>query len=149
MLSISFVLSLNKFLSTKKIRSADSADFMRKLNIKKIKWIVKEVERREIGVWTIAKQQNITPRWARELPRKYKDKKIVLKKPGRKTKPIPAAERKLVIDTYNEYLVGATMIERILDEKGKHISHNKIHKILLGAKLAKREENKQRRRKYK
>ena len=45
---------------------------MRKLNKKKIKWIVKEVERRGIGVWTIAKQYGITPRGARELPRKYK-----------------------------------------------------------------------------
>ncbi len=85
---------------------------MRKLNIKKIRWIVKEVERREIGVWSIAKQQKITPRWARELPKKYRGKEIILKKPGRKTKPIPSDERKLVIDTYNEYLVGATMIER-------------------------------------
>lgn len=121
---------------------------MRKLNIKKIKWIVREIERREIGVWTIAKQQKITPKWARELPRKYRGKEITLKKPGRKTKPIPTDERKLVIDTYNEYLVSATMIERILDEKGKHIGHNKIHRILLEAKLAKREENKQKRRKY-
>ena len=110
---------------------------------------MKEVERREIGVYTIAKLQKITPRWARELPRKYKDKKIVLKKPGRKPKSIPDSERKLVIDTYNEYLVCATMIERILDEKGKHIGHNKIHRILLEAKLARREDNKQKRRKYK
>jgi hypothetical protein len=122
---------------------------MRKLNIKKIKWVVREVERREMGVWTIAKQQKISPRWARELPRKYKNKEIILKKPGRKPKPIPDDEKKLVVDTYNEYLVGATMIERILNEKGKHIGHNKIHKILLEAKLAKREDNKQRRRKYK
>ncbi len=121
---------------------------MRKLNIRKIKWIVKEVERREMGVWTIAKQQKISPRWARELPRKYKNKEITLEKPGRKSKPISADEKKLVTDTYNEYLVGATMIERILDEKSKHVGHNKIHKILLEAGLAKHEDNKQKRRKY-
>lgn len=122
---------------------------MRKLNIKKIKWVVKEVERREMGVWTIAKTQGITPRWARELPRKYKDEEIALKKPGRKPKPIPNTERKLVIDIYKEYLVCATMIEQILDEKGKHINHNRIHKILLEAGLAKHEDNKKKRRKYK
>jgi transposase InsO family protein len=121
---------------------------MKKLNQKKIKWTIKEIERRDMGVWTIAHQNNITPRWARELPRKYKDKEIVLKKPGRRPKSIPSDERKLVIDTYKEYLVGATMIERILDEKGRHIGHNKIHKILLEAKLAKHESNKQERRKY-
>ena len=41
------------------------------------------------------------------------------------------------------------MIERILDEKGKHIGHNKIHRIMLEEGLAKHEENKQKRRKYK
>lgn len=122
---------------------------MRKLNKQKIKWVIREIERRDMGVWTIAKQQKITPRWARELPRKYKNKEIVLKKPGRKPKSIPADERKLVIDTYNEYLVAATMIEKILDEKGKHIGHNKIHKIMIEEGLAKHEENKKKRRKYK
>lgn len=53
-----------------------------------------------------------------------------------------------MIDTYNEYLVGATMLERILDEKGIHIGHSRIHRIMLEEKLAKREDNKQRRRKY-
>jgi len=61
---------------------------MRKLNKSKIKWTIREVERRNVGVWTIAQQNDITPRWARELPRKYKDKEIVLKRPGRKPKPI-------------------------------------------------------------
>ena len=121
---------------------------MRKLNKKKIKWIVKEVERREMGVYTIAKLQKITPQHARRVAKKFKSIEPKFDKPGRKPKPIPDAEIKLVIDTYNEYLVCATMIERILDEKGKHIGHNKIHRILLEAKLAKREDNKQKRRKY-
>lgn len=70
------------------------------------------------------------------------------KETWQKAKSIPDDERKIVIDTYNEYLVGATMIERILDEKGKHVGHNKIHKIMLEEGLAKHEDNKQRRRKY-
>ena len=32
---------------------------MRKSNKKKIKWTVKEVKRRELGVWTIAHAQNL------------------------------------------------------------------------------------------
>jgi len=121
---------------------------MRKLNKRKIEWIVREVERRKTGVWTIAQQQKISPRWARELSKKYKGKEIKLKKPGRKPKQILDNERKMVIETYKEYLVSATMIERILDEKGIHISHNRIHKIMLKEKLAKHEEKKQKRRKY-
>lgn len=143
------VLSRNKFPSTKKIRSAGIADFMRKLNKKKIKWTIKEVERREMGVWTIAHQNGITPRWARELPKKYKNKEIVLKKPGRKPRQITKDERKLVKDIYKEYLVSATMIEQILKEKGIKMGHNRIHKIMLEEGLAKPEENKQKRRGYK
>jgi putative transposase len=123
---------------------------MKKLNKKKIKWIVKEVERREKGVWTIAQIQNITPRWAREVHRKFKDiKDPVLKQCGRKPRLITEEERKLVIDTYNEYFASATMIEQILDEKGTHINHNRIHRILLEAGLAKPNPRKQKKRKYK
>ena len=121
---------------------------MKKLNKRKIRWIVKEIERRDMGVYTIAKQQNITPQHARRVAKKFKGREPEFKKCGRKPKQITEEEKKLVIDTYNEYLVGATMIERILDEKGKNIGHNRIHKIMLEEKLAKREENKQRRRKY-
>jgi hypothetical protein len=40
------------------------------------------------------------------------------------------------------------MIEQYLDEKGIHIGHNRIHKILLEAKLAKEEHRKKNRRKW-
>lgn len=143
------IVSRNKFLSTKKIRPVKETDFMRKLNKKKIKWIIKEVKRRDTGVWTIARVQGITPRWARELPKKYKNREIVLKKPGRKPRPITIEERKLVTDTYNEYLVSTTMLEQILNGKGIKIGYNRIHKIMLEEGLAKPEENKQKRRKYK
>src|SRR3989338_4052054 len=53
-----------------------------------------------------------------------------------------------VIQTYKEIRVSATMIEQYLDEKGIHIGHNRIHKILLEAKLAKEEHRKKNRRKW-
>jgi len=40
---------------------------MKKLNKRKIRWIVQEVERRDTGLYTIAKTQNITERWARSV----------------------------------------------------------------------------------
>ena len=55
----------------------------------------------------------------------------------------------LVIKTYKEYLASATMIEQILDEKGVHMNHNRIHKILLEAGFAKPNPKKQKKRKYK
>ena len=116
---------------------------MKKLNKKKIQWIVKEVERRDKGVYSIAKQQDITPRWARQVHKTFRHiKDPVLKKPGRKPTPISSQERKIVVKTYHEYKVGATMIEQIFDEKGFHINHNRIHRILLEEGLAKQESKK-------
>ena len=122
---------------------------MKKLNKKKIKWIVREVERRDRGVWTIAQIQNITKQHAYRVHRKYKDtKNPVIKKCGRKSKPITDEERKLVIDTFHEFKVGATMIEQILDEKDIHINHNRIHRVLLEEGLAKQEFRKKKKRNW-
>src|SRR3989344_3206332 len=103
---------------------------MKKLNQKKIRHIVKEGDKRDTGFWTIARIHKISERHARRAHKKYKGIKEPRLLPcGRKPSPVSDEERKLVIETYKEYLVGATMIEKILDENGKHMGHNKIHKI--------------------
>jgi hypothetical protein len=122
---------------------------MKKLNKKKIKWIVREVERREQGVWTIAKTQGITKQHAYRVAKKFKNKEPELKKCGRKQREIKEEEKNLVIKTYREYLASAVMIEQILDEKGVHINHNRIHRILLEEGFAKPNPRKQKKRKYK
>lgn len=122
---------------------------MKKLNKRKIKWIVKEVKKREMGVYSIAMQQGITPRHARRVHKKYMDvKDPVLLRAGRKPRAITDEERKHVMQTYKEYRVGATMVEQILDEKGIHINHNRIHNIMLEEGIAKHEQKKQKRRKW-
>ena len=121
---------------------------MKKLNKKKIKWIVEEVERRELGVWTIARVQNITKQHAYRVAKKYKNSEPELKKCGRKPKQITDEERKTVVQAYYEIRASATMIEQYLDEKSIHIGHNRIHRILLEAKLAKEEHRKKNRRKW-
>jgi len=112
---------------------------MKKLNKKKIKWIVKEVERRELGVWTIAHVQKITKQHAYRVAKKFKNKEPEFKKPGRKPIQITDEEKNIILQTYREIRASATMIEQYLDEKGIHIGHNRIHKILLEAKFAKEE----------
>ena len=145
-----YVLSRNNVLSITHISSVKQQSLMKKLNQKKIKWIVKEGDKRDKGFYTIAQTQHITPRHARRVHRKYKNNlepKLLLC--GRKPKQITEEERKLVIETKKEFRVGATMIEQILDEKGIHINHNRIHKILLEAGLAKEEPKKKKVRRYK
>ena len=121
---------------------------MKKLNKKKVRWIVKEVERRELGVWTIAHAQNITKQHAYRIAKKFKNKEPEFTKPGRKPKLITYNERENVLQAYKEIRSSATMIEQYLDEKGIHIGHNRIHRILLEAKLAKEEHRKKNRRKW-
>ncbi|HEC93314.1 MAG TPA: IS481 family transposase, partial [Candidatus Atribacteria bacterium] len=63
----------------------DSAS-MRKLNQRKIRWIIREMEKGERSVYRIAKLQNVTPRWVRELYRRYTEtgEYPYPNKPGRK-----------------------------------------------------------------
>jgi putative transposase len=119
---------------------------MKKLNKQKIKWIAKEVERRELGIWTIARQQEISERHVRRVAKRFKNVEPEFKPCGRKSKPISDEERSSVLQAYQEIHSSAVMIEQYLDEKGIHIGHNRIHKILLEAKLAKEEDRKKRRR---
>ena len=122
---------------------------MKKLNKKKVKWIVKEVDKREKGVWTIAQTQNITKQHAYRVYNKYRyGREPEFKKCGRKPRVITDEERKIVVSTYKEILTGATMIEQYLDERGIHINHNRIHRILLEEGLAKQEPKKKRKRSW-
>lgn len=109
---------------------------------------MKEIERRELGVWTIAQTQKITKQHAYRVAKRFKNKEPEFRNPGRKPKLISDQERKIVVETYKEIRASAVMIEQYLDEKGIHIGHNRIHKILLEAKLAKEEQRKKNRRKW-
>ena len=70
-------------------------------------------------------------------------------KPGRKPRLVSIEERNLVIETRRDYpLSGAIALEKILDSRGIHIGHNRIHRILKEEGFAQDEPRKQRRRKW-
>ena len=75
-----------------------------------------------------------TKQHAYRVAKKFKNREPEFKKPGRKPKHITDEERDIVIQTYREIRASATMIEQYLDEKGIHINHNRIHRMLLEAK---------------
>ena len=62
---------------------------MRKLNQQKIRWIIKQIDKQELSTYRIAKTQDITPRWARELHHQFHTiyQYPYPKKPGRKPTP--------------------------------------------------------------
>lgn len=123
---------------------------MRKLNKRKVAWIVRELEKGELPVWQIAKQQDITKRWAKELLRRYKkDGSLpVPSKPGPTPKPILKPEMELVRWFKDHHGCGAVCLEKIMQTEGVHISHNRIHAVLKAQGLAKNEPKKQQRRKW-
>ena len=129
---------------------------MRKLNKRKILWIIREVDKGELSIRKIAKIQNISERWVREIYRRFKGKDLrdpnleVFKKPGRKPKPITEEEINLINEIHQEFPMGAVSIERLLKnyQYEMQLSHNRIHRILLMLGLSKRNPKKSKRRKW-
>ena len=102
------------------------------------------------SVCRIAKQQGITPRHARRVFERYKDEKRPrLLKCGKKSKPISKHDVRAVLRVRKEHpAMGAVSIQLVLDEQGRHIPHNRIHRILKERGLALDEPAKQKRRKW-
>ncbi len=123
---------------------------MRKLNQQKVRWIIKEVNNQERSIYRIAKTQDVTPQWTRELYQRFRETSQYPypKKPGRKPSPISLEEKQIVLEVYRSHPLAAITLEKILAEQSIHIGHNRIHRILKEEGLAKDEPHKQRRRSY-
>jgi putative transposase len=126
--------------------------YMRILNPRKIRWILRELQTGELSVYQIAKTQKVSPRWVRELPVKYlgvKPYDISLKKPGRTAAPLKYEEIALIAGIHEEFPMGSTKIEKHLQWKGmQHIPHNRIHAILKVLGKVKQLDKKIRRKKW-
>ncbi|MFH1586747.1 MAG: DDE-type integrase/transposase/recombinase [Candidatus Diapherotrites archaeon] len=123
---------------------------MRKLNKRKVAWIVRELGKGELPTSQIAKQQDITVRWAKELLKRYEQDGYlpVPGKPGPTPKPILSAEIELVKWFKGKHGSGAVNLEKIMHREGIYISHNRIHSVLKSQGLANNEPKKQMRRKW-
>ena len=141
------MLSQNKFLLEK---LKDDSPFMKKLNQRKIRWIIREMKKGERSVYRIAKLQDITPRYVRKLYHSYRETGIYPypQKPGRKPKKISPEERQIILELRKKHPLCAVTLEKILDHQGIHISHNRIHQILTEEGLVHHEPHKQKQRKY-
>lgn len=122
---------------------------MRTLNQRKIRWIVKQWDLGELSHWRIARQQRITKQHALRVYNKYKGvKRPILKRPGRPAQSLNFDEVKLVKRFYKQQPMGATNMETVLSIEGKHIPHNRLHRILKEQGLACSQPNKSKRRKW-
>ncbi len=123
---------------------------MRKLNKRKVRWIIKQMCLGELSVWQIAKQQGVTPRWVRKLFERYLETEQFPfpKRPGKKPLPIPFETQQLIEETFRKTPIGAVKMEQLLDYQGVHIPHNTIHVVLREKKLAQEQPNKSNKRKW-
>ena len=143
------IKALRHVLSRNKVSSGVMPGLMRKLNQRKIRWIVKELERGEWSARKIAKQQGISKAYMWRLYHRFKDDKHPKLLPcGRKPKPITAEEVAIVKKVREETEFGAVSMEKLLKERGMRMPHNRIHRILMQEGLARAQPNKSRRRKW-
>ena len=100
---------------------------MHKLNNKKIRWIIREIEKGSSMSW-IAQVQDVTRVRIWQLYNRYLSTGEIPKliKPGKKSKPISEDDKNLVNEMYEKHRVGPLALEvKIERGNGKHIPHNK------------------------
>jgi putative transposase len=107
---------------------------MTKLTRRKIGRIMRELDKGEMSVRLIAREQGITPRRVRQL-REYRNRTggVFEIKTVRETRQhqITKEEIQTVLTARQEYKSGSTVLERIIDLRyGTHIPHNRIQRIL-------------------
>ena len=108
---------------------------MKKLNNKKIRWIIRQKDKRTAKNVDISFPQKVTVRRINQLYAEYKKTGIipVLKKCGAKPKPLTDEKKKIIDDARDEYKVGPLGLEKVIQRKHEiRIPHNAIYKYLLG-----------------
>ena len=123
---------------------------MKKLNQKKIRWIIRWKENGK-SVKDLALAQRISERRVKQLWAKYrKTNKIpILSKSGRKSKPIKEEHRRIIEEAYKDYCIGPLALEKVIQRKYKlHIPHNTIYKYMLNNNLIIENPKKKKQRKW-
>lgn len=123
---------------------------MKHLKQPQINRICRQMNAGLFSVWHIAKIAKITPRWVRKIYDRYLEegRPPFLQKCGRPSVPTPEHLKETVIRQFQELPCSAMQMEQQLKRQGIRLSHNRIHRVLREAKLAKREPKKSKKRKW-
>ena len=106
---------------------------MRKLTYRKIRRIIREVEK-GTDPDEIARFVRVTKRRINLVKRQYKDDGIIprLKSPGRKKKPVSPEFERIILEAYYIYQFGPVILEKIIKvHYGVAIPHNTIYRVML------------------
>jgi putative transposase len=123
---------------------------MTKLKQPQINGICREMNSGQLSVWLVAKRAGVSPRWARELFKRYLQDGVPprLKACGRPFEPLPAKVVETVLREHAELPCSALEMQERLRHRNIQASHNKIHAVLREHGLSKREPKKSSRRKW-
>jgi putative transposase len=122
---------------------------MAKLDERKVKWILREMEK-GTSVSRIAWAQKVSRQWVNALYRRYREtgRLPVPRKAGRRPTPPSEEDVDLVLRYAERYGMGACGLELAMARDGVRVPHNRIHDILKGRGLASPDPKKQGRRRY-
>lgn len=122
---------------------------MKKLNDKKVAWIVREKQKGTKNK-TIALIQKISVRRVRQIYSQYRKTNQLpkLKKCGKpEPEPMSEEQKNLIVNEHEKTRLGALYLEKHIERKHKiHIPHNRIHMALLEKGFSRIEPNKRKQR---
>jgi len=103
-----------------------------------------EIIRRKNQGWTAYQTRKIAGISIRRVNQVYKQYLLngqipeIGKKNGRPARPIEDCEIRMVKEAFEKYSVSASSLMKLIERDcGKHINHNRIHRILLALGMAK------------
>ncbi|MCX5718428.1 MAG: DDE-type integrase/transposase/recombinase [Nitrospirae bacterium] len=123
---------------------------MRKLNLKKIRWIIRK-KKEGFTNQRIAMGMKISKRRVIEVWSEYRKtgNLPVLNKAGRKRKELTEKQKELICRAYKQYYLGPTGLEKVIQRKsGVHIPHNAIYRFMAVHGLVEENKNKKKQRKW-
>lgn len=96
---------------------------MKKLNQKKIRWIIRHIEQ-GLNSAAVARSQKISQRRVQQIYGQYKETNLVpvLRKPGRKAKHLADEHAELINNVYEEHKIGPVALEKMIQREHKFIS---------------------------
>ena len=106
---------------------------MRKLTDRKIRWIIREVEK-GTPPDEIARFMRVTKRRIYQLKQQYLKAGIIpeLKDPGRKKKPLDPEFERIILEAYHIYQSGPVILEKIIKIHYRvAIPHNTIYRVMV------------------
>ena len=121
---------------------------MRKLNKKKIVWILRWKQQGK-STKDLAVSQRVSARRIQQLLKLYREKGlIILKRSGRKRRIVELGHIKLILQEYPRNSGAVILEKKILAKHKTRIPHNIIHMVLKKAGYAKPDPRKQKKRKW-